>query len=295
MTSFRSGFVAIVGRPSVGKSTLVNGLLGAKLSIVTPKPQTTRDKILGILNGEDHQLILIDTPGLLRPEYMLHKRMEVAARSAARDEADMICLMVEPRVPSEDDLKLYERLDGLGKPLDLVINKLDALKRAHDADAVAAAYAAKLKLRKTWKISALTMNGVEHLKRGLIEALPEHPPFYPTDQSTDRYERYFATELVREKVLELYGEEIPYSTAVELEDFVEHPGEKDMIRINLLVERPSQKGILLGKGGQSLKKLGEKSRLAIERMTGRPARLELWVKVAPNWRNDPEVLKRLGY
>lgn len=295
---FKAGFVAIVGRPNVGKSTLLNQLLQFKLSIISPKPQTTRHKILGILSGEDHQVVFLDTPGVMRQARdTLDERM-LARAYEAMDEADLVVLMVEPRPPGDIEERLLERLKQRATPALLAINKIDLVKKA-ELLPVMDAYRQRYGFLEIVPISALQRDGVDLLRDLIVKHLPEGEPFYPPDQLTDRPERFLVGEIVREKVYHLYGEEIPYHVAVEIEEFREaRPEEgrtKDYIRAVIYVNRDSQKKILIGRGGQALKRVGMLAREEVEALLGRPVYLELWVKTRPKWRENPAFLKQVGY
>jgi GTP-binding protein Era len=289
----RSGFVALAGRPNAGKSTLLNALLGQKLSIVSPKPQTTRHKLLGILNGPGHQVCILDTPGWLdRYEDKLQKSLLLAARTAVREDADLVLLVAEPSPPGAQDRAWAESLLGLGKPLWAVVNKADlGPAKAREA---AAGYEG-LGVERAFAVSALKGEGVRELAAAVVSRLPEGPAYYGPDQLSDRWERYFASELIREAVFDLYFAEVPHATAVVIEDFRETPGERDLIRAVLYAERDGQKGILLGPKGRAIAQLREESLRRIEDFLGRPAELELWVKVRKDWRKDPKSLREFGY
>ncbi len=294
---FKAGYVAIVGRPNVGKSTLINNFLRFKLSIVTPKPQTTRHRILGVLNGEGYQIIFLDTPGIMeKVKYNLHKWM-IKRAIEAMDEADLVLFVVEPMQPTEADLKILDAIKERNKKTVLVINKIDRVPKV-EVLPVIDAYSKLYDFTDVVPISALKLINTDELLDVIIKNLPEGEPFYPPDMLTDRPERFFVAEIIREKVFQLYGEEIPYSTAVEIEVFRERDeehGGKDYIRAVIYVERDSQKAILIGRGGQALKKVGMRARQEIEEFLGRPVYLELWVKVKPKWRKNEAFLKEIGY
>lgn len=295
--SFRAGYVAIIGEPNVGKSTLMNALLQQKLSIVTPKPQTTRHKIIGILSTEMYQIMFLDTPGLLKPQYLLQERMMESARRAIQD-ADLLLLLIDATKASIDgDRKGDPALAMLGqskKPAFLVINKIDLINKGTLLP-VMDAYSKLYPFKEIIPISALTLEGVEKLKELIINALPEHPPYYPADAVSDHSERFFVAEIIREKIFEAYRQEVPYSTAVEIVEFKEREGQKDFISAEIYVERESQKAILIGKKGQALKEIGERARKEIELFLDRPVFLELHVKVKKDWRNDKALLEKMGY
>ena len=279
---FKSGYVAIIGKPNVGKSTLLNSLLKYKLSIVTPKPQTTRHRILGILNGENYQALFIDTPGMIKPAYPLQKLMQKEIRSALED-ADLILLMIEPNnLPDESEKRVIESL--LKKPAILVINKVDTVDRRVILPLIEEY--SKKNFKDIFPIAALYNDGVEALKKGIVENLPVGEPFYPPDQITERPEKFFVAEIIREAIFNHYGEEIPYSTTVEIEEFKERGAAKDFIKAIIYTERDSQKAILIGKDGRALKKVGSVARENIEYFLNHSVYLELWVKVKEAWRSD---------
>jgi len=279
---FKSGYVAIIGKPNVGKSTLLNSLLKYKLSIVTPKPQTTRHRILGILNGENFQALFIDTPGMIKPTYPLQKLMQKEIRSALED-ADLILLMIEPNnLPDESEKRVIESL--LKKPAILVINKVDTVDRRVILPLIEEY--SKKNFKDIFPIAALYNDGVEALKKGIVENLPVGEPFYPPDQITERPEKFFVAEIIREAIFNHYGEEIPYSTTVEIEEFKERGAAKDFIKAIIYTERDSQKAILIGKDGRALKKVGSVARENIEYFLNHSVYLELWVKVKEAWRSD---------
>jgi GTP-binding protein Era len=307
---FRCGYAAIVGEPNVGKSTLMNALLGQKISIVTKKPQTTRHKILGILSTAAFQAVFLDTPGIIIPRYALHEAMMQSARSAV-DDADVILFMVDALRPGLDrdttEDATLARLKASGKPVCLVLNKVDAVVKQALLPMISA-YAAKFPFREIFPISALNRDGTGTLLAAIGAALPEHPPLYPTDIVSEQSERFFVSEIIREKIFVKCQEEIPYSTTVDIVEFKERPsveapgagptrgkGRKWFISADIYVERDSQKGILIGKKGSMLKELGELARKDIERFLDHQVYLELHVKVRERWREDDTWLERLGY
>ncbi len=295
--AFKTGYVAIVGRPNVGKSTLINGLLQTKLSIVTPKAQTTRSRIIGVLTGENYQAIFLDTPGYLqKPQYELHKLMLQRVKEVI-EEADLVLFMVEPYGIKAGDLAVLERIKEKQKPTILVINKVDTVRKL-DLLPLMEEWSKKYDFLEIVPISALKLDGVDRLLDLVVKYLPEGPALYPEDYVSDQPERFFVAEIIREKIFQLYRQEIPYATAVEIDEFVEQDpehGGKDYIRAIIYVEHDSQKGILIGRGGEALKRVGIQARQEIEAFLGRPVHLELWVKVRKHWRKDVNFLRRLGY
>ncbi|MDZ7332190.1 MAG: GTPase Era [candidate division KSB1 bacterium] len=293
-SDFKAGYVALIGPPNVGKSTLMNALLGQKLSIVTPKPQTTRHRVLGIVTGVDHQIIFLDTPGLLIPRYKLQEKMVKAARTAI-SEADVLLAMIEPEESiSEPNRSMLSELVKHKKPIILAINKIDLIPKDRLLPMIAA-YSQAFRLDEIIPISALKLDGLDRLQQLLLKYLPVGLPFYPEDMITDQPERFFVAELIREKIFEKYGEEIPYSTAVTIEEFKEREQGKDYIRAVIYVERDSQKAIIIGRQGMALKQVGQLAREEIELFLGRPVYLELFVKVKEKWRQKETVLRELGF
>jgi GTP-binding protein Era len=283
----RAGFVALAGLPNAGKSTLLNRLVGEKLAIVSPKPQTTRDRIVGIRSEADVQMILLDTPGLLEPEYELHTRMRARARQALAD-ADVIVHVTDARRTAPAPLAELAGLDRPpAAPVIVVANKVDLLDAA-DRGAAAG------KFGDAVLVSALSGEGVDALLERITALLPESPALYPVDELSTQPLRFFAAELVREAALEQLEDEVPYSIACVIEEFREDRSPV-YIRATLFVERESQKRILIGSGGARIRELGTAARTRIEALTGAPVYLDLWVKVQPHWRREPHVLDRLGY
>ena len=292
--NFKAGYVALIGRPNVGKSTLMNAFLGQKLSIVTPKPQTTRHRVLGILSGEDYQMIFLDTPGLLIPRYKLQETMVKAARSAI-EEADVLLFMIEPEDKiSPANRSILSDLIQTKKPTILTINKIDLIEKDKLLPIIED-YSRNFNLTSIIPISALKADGLDKLRQLLIDNLPVGFPFYPPDTITDQPERFFVAEIIREKIFQKYGEEIPYSTTVTVEEFKERDQGKDYIRAVIYVERNSQKGIIIGKQGAALKRVGQVAREEIELFLGRPVYLELFVKVKEKWRQKEAILREFGY
>ena len=295
MQTFKAGFISILGRPNVGKSTLFNRILGDKIAIVTKKPQTTRNRILGIKNVEGGQFIFLDTPGLHEGRLELNQRMVRTAISSGRD-ADILIFIIEASSPLvEKDQQMIKSLEGSkGVPF-LAINKIDLVKR----ETLLPIIDQYQRLRPFYKIipvSAITGEGVAILLNEIMKVLPESPPYFPDDLITDQTERFLVSEIIREKVIQQSYQEIPYSTAVTIEEFKEHP-ERNLVVIKgtIHVERDSQKKIVIGKGGQKLRKIGEAARKEVEAFLETRVFLELWVSVEKDWTHDPRALNRLGY
>ena len=288
----KSGFVNIIGNPNVGKSTLMNSLVGEKLSIITSKAQTTRHRILGIVNGENFQLVLSDTPGIIKPNYELQASMMDFVKTAI-DDADIIIYMIEVGESSLKDKDLYNKIKSSKIPVLLVINKID-LTNQGDLEEQVDKWKDKLPNAEVFPISALQKFQTENLLQRLIELLPESPAYFPKDQLTDKPERFFVNEIIREKILLNYKKEIPYSVEVITEEFKE---DETIIRIRsiIMVERDSQKGIIIGHKGDALKKIGIQARKDLEDFFGKQIHIELYVKVNKNWRNNQGQLKRFGY
>jgi len=295
MAPFRAGFISVLGRPNVGKSTLFNSILGEKIAIVSKKPQTTRNRILGIRNMEGGQLIFLDTPGIHQGKSKLNERMVSTAIEAGRD-ADVLLFLIDASSPSPDeDRRMVESLEGSAGVPFLVINKIDRIKKEVLLPLIDE-YRNLHPFDRIIPVSALTGEGVPLLLSEILNVLPESPPLYPTDMITDQTERFLVAEIVREKVIEHSYQEIPFSVAVTVESFKEHP-EKNLVVIQgtIHVEKDSQKKIVIGKGGQKLKKIGETARKEIEPFLGKRVFLELWVRVDKDWTRDPRSLDRLGY
>ena len=295
MQTFKAGFISILGRPNVGKSTLFNRILGDKIAIVTKKPQTTRNRILGVKNVEGGQFIFLDTPGLHEGRLELNQRMVRTAISSGRD-ADILIFIIEASSPLvEKDQQMIKSLEGSkGVPF-LAINKIDLVKR----ETLLPIIDQYQRLRPFYKIipvSAITGEGVAILLNEIMKVLPESPPYFPDDMITDQTERFLVSEIIREKVIQQSYQEIPYSTAVTIEEFKEHP-ERNLLVIKgtIHVERDSQKKIVIGKGGQKLRKIGEAARKEVEAFLETRVFLELWVSVEKDWTHDPRALNRLGY
>ncbi|MEL7270604.1 MAG: GTPase Era [Bacteroidota bacterium] len=288
----KAGFVNIVGNPNVGKSTLMNALVGERLSIITAKAQTTRHRILGIVNGEEFQVVFSDTPGIIRPAYDLQTSMMDAVKSAFVD-ADVLLYMVEIGEKGLKDEAFFEKLKQSKVPVMLLLNKIDTTHQEELENQVQY-WQELLPNVEIYPISALENFNVETVFNRILELLPESPAFYPKDQLTDRPERFFVNEIVREKILLQYKKEIPYAVEVETEEFKE---EEKIVRIRcvIMVERDTQKGILIGHKGSALKKVGVEARKTLEAFLAKQVHLELYVKVNKNWRNNAQQLKRFGY
>lgn len=288
----RAGHVALVGRPNVGKSTLLNALVGEKLSIVTPRAQTTRESVTGILTTGDVQLIFVDTPGLLEPQYALHTLMMQEAVGALQD-ADVVLLLLDAtrpgEVPSGETLELIQ---GRREHLLVAINKTDAA--GSDGVKELASWTRRTFGLEARFISALQKGGLDGLREDIVTRLPVHPFYYPDDDLAVQPVRFFVAEFVRETVFEEYEQEIPYATIVRIEEFREEQ-EPLYIRATIYVERDSQKAILIGHGGARIRTLGERSREKVEAFLGRRVFLDLWVKALPGWRRKAATLKYLGY
>ncbi len=287
----KAGFIAIVGKPNAGKSTLLNTLLGQELSIVTPKAQTTRHRIRGVLSKENYQLVFSDTPGIITPGYKLHQRMMSFVQSAFSD-ADIILLVYDINDKGFDFEKFKQMLPA-GKKLIIALNKID-LSNQQEVEQAVAFLNQELKPEAVIPISATERFGGEVLIHTLVNFLPEGPPYFERDVLTDRNERFFAAEIIREKIFLLFEKEVPYSIEVAIEEFKEGPS-LVKIRSFIFVERESQKSIILGKNGIAIKRLGTEARKKIEEMTGKKVFLELTVKIRGDWRNDEQQLNNFGY
>jgi GTP-binding protein Era len=288
----KSGFVNILGNPNVGKSTIMNALVGQKLSIITPKRQTTRHRIMGIVNGEDFQIVYSDTPGILKPKYKLQETMMSFVNVALTD-ADIILYITDALESIDKEGEYIEKIKNSGVPVIIVVNKID-LTNQDDLGEIVDSWYRSFPGSDIIPISAIKRFNIDMLLKSILEKLPEGEPFFPKDQLTDRYERFFASEIIREKILLNYQKEIPYSVEIEIESFKE---EKNKISIRAIIHaaRDSQKGILIGHKGQMLKKVGTEARIEMEDFFGRKIYLELYVKVSKEWRDKPLMLKRFGY
>lgn len=288
----RAGFVNIIGNPNVGKSTLMNAFVGEKLSIITSKAQTTRHRILGIVNGDDFQVILSDTPGIIKPAYELQESMMDFVKSAF-DDADVLVYMVEIGEQELKDEAFFRKITNSKIPVLLLLNKIDKSDQ-QQLEAQVQLWSEKVPNAEIYPISALEGFNVKEVFGRIIELLPESPAFYPKDQLTDRPERFFVNETIREKILIHYKKEIPYSVEIDTEEFFE---EEKIIRMRavIMVERETQKGIIIGHKGAALKRVGIEARKDLELFFGKQVHLELYVKVNKNWRSDQKQLKRFGY
>ncbi|MEZ4891720.1 MAG: GTPase Era, partial [Saprospiraceae bacterium] len=295
---FRSGFVNIIGRPNAGKSTLMNALVGERMSIITHKPQTTRHRIIGILSGEKFQIVFSDTPGYVKaPNYKMHSAMNRAVEGTVED-ADLMLFVFDLTEELEDDNPVIEVLKKCQVPILLILNKNDlvAEQRAQD---VTGWWKKRIEVADVMSLSALKAPNESVLLEKILSYLSPGPPYYPVDQLTDKPERFFVSEIIREKILIVYSEEIPYSTEVMVEEFKESKTKtgEDIIRIraSIFVMRETQKAIILGKGGSAIKKLGSMARQDLESFLNNKVFLELTVKVRSNWRDDDKALKQFGY
>lgn len=290
--SHKAGYVNIIGNPNVGKSTLMNALVGERLSIITSKAQTTRHRILGIVNGEDYQILFNDTPGIIKPAYELQESMMEFVYTALED-ADVLIYMVELGEKELKNEAFYKKIQQSDVPMLILINKIDLGNQEKLIEQIEL-WQEKFPTAEIFPISALESFGVQQVFNRIIELLPEAPAYYPKDALTDKTERFFVNETIREKILLHYKKEVPYSVEVETEAFKES---EDIIRINsvIMVERDSQKGILIGHRGSALKRIGTEARKDLEVFFDKKVYLELFVKVNKDWRKDQNQLRRFGY
>ena len=290
--SHRSGFVNILGNPNVGKSTIMNALVGERLSIITSKAQTTRHRIMGIVNGEDFQIVYSDTPGILRPQYKLQETMMNLVDSALYD-ADMILYITDVLERTANEGEYIDKIKESGIPVIIAVNKVD-LTNQDDLEKVVEAWHTAFPDSPVLPVSGLKKFNLDSLLNAILAKLPESPPYFPKDQLTDKYERFFASEIIREKILINYKKEIPYSVEIEIEEFKD---EKNILKIRALIHvtRDSQKGIIIGHKGSMLKRVGTEARHDMEDFFKKKIFLELYVKVTKDWRDKPLALKRFGY
>jgi GTPase len=290
--SHRAGFVNILGNPNVGKSTIMNVLVGEKLSIISPKAQTTRQRIMGIVNGDDFQIVYSDTPGILKPRYKLQETMMHSVNSALSD-ADMILYITDVTEHTADESEFIDKIKESGLPVIIAVNKID-LTNQDDLEKIVESWHVAFPQSPVIPISALNNFNLEALLCAILDKLPESPAYFPKDQLTDKYERFFASEIIREKILFHYKKEIPYSVEIEIESFSE---EKNINRIRALIHvvRDSQKGIIIGHNGNMLKRVGTEARKDMEDFFRKKVFLELYVKVTKDWRDKPSALKKFGY
>lgn len=298
MTKFKSGYVSLTGRPNVGKSTLLNTILGEKIAIVTPKPQTTRNRIIGVKTSKDAQVIFIDTPGIHMPKHKLGELMVRNANESVMG-VDIVLFMIEPENPPKDPINegdkfIIEIFRKLEKPVFLLINKIDTVKKPHLLSVIDA-YSRLYPFKEVIPISALAGDGIEILIKTIVRYLSEGPKYYPDDLLTDQIERFMISEIIREKIIKQTEEEIPHSVAVEITDWSEREYDVIFIHANIYVERDGQKGIIIGRSGLKLKTIGSSARHEIEKLLGRRVFLELWVKIKKNWRGSDRALKELGF
>ena len=288
----KAGFVNIFGPPNAGKSTLLNALLGEHFVITSPKVQTTRHRILGILTEPGYQIVFSDTPGIIEPKYKLHQRMMLQVKSALED-ADVALIMHDISLPIEE-LEIVDNMLKLKVPTILLLNKTDLIKDKKEIAEKVKLYAEKFSKWEILPISAQKKNNIDKILPFILKHLPEAPPYYPEDSMSDRPERFFVSELIREQIYNLFHEEIPYHAAVIIQAF-EEKEKLDVIKAEIIVSRETQKGIIVGKGGSMIKQLGINSRKTIEEFLQKKVHLELFVKVRPKWRDNDNYLREYGY
>ncbi len=289
----RAGFVSIIGQPNVGKSTLMNALIGERLSITTHKAQTTRHRIFGIFSGENFQIVYSDTPGVIAPKYELQRSMMRFVHASLED-ADVMLLVTDVKETFKQE-ELLPKFKNLKIPIFMVINKIDMLEAGSSQLAeLEAAWKEKVPFTRFFPVSALTGAGVQNLSEALLSSIPVHPPYFPVDEVSDKSERFFASEIIREKIFQLFDEEVPYSCEVVVTSFKEKP-DILVIQSEIFVERPTQRAIILGHEGKNIKKLGTESRKSLEAFFGRKVFLETHIRVEPDWRNRKSQLNRFGY
>jgi len=289
----QAGFVSIIGKPNAGKSTLMNALVGEKISIISPKVQTTRHRIMGILSKPEYQIVFSDTPGIIEPKYKLHSSMMEFVNQSLQD-ADVVLFITDVLDERPEDEFIYDRLKLIQLPLFVILNKIDLLGNNEAVVTATEKIQQKLPEAKIFPMSALNKFGIDELMSQLVPLLPEGPSFYPDDQLTDKSERFIAAEIIREKIMMRYKEEIPYSVQVEVVEFKDEP---NILRImaDIYVMRESQKQILIGKGGIALKNVGMAARRDLETFFDKKVFLQTYVKVKENWRDNDRILKQFGY
>lgn len=291
---FKSGFVTIVGRPNVGKSTLLNEIMGEKLSIVSNKPQTTRNNIQTILTGDEYQIVFVDTPGIHKPKHKLGEYMVNSAKDSIK-EVDLVLFLINPDEEiGRGDKFIIETLKNQKAPVFLVVNKIDEFTQDRVAKTLQM-YSQEMEFKEIIPISALKGKNVDKLVSLMVEAMPEGPKYYPDDMITDVQERFVVSEIIREKALRTLREEIPHGIAVDIIQMKQSPSGTWHIEVDMLCEKDSHKGIIIGKNGQCLKKIGETARYEIERFLHEKVNLKIWVKVRKEWRDNQNLLKELGY
>ncbi len=293
--SFKSGFVSIIGAPNVGKSTLINRLVGEKIAIISPKPQTTRNRILGVKTTSNYQMVFLDTPGIHRAKSNLNVAM-VRTAMATLSTVDLILFLIEPQSSDEgSNRKVLQALQSVETEALLVVNKIDLVPQ-ESLKHIITFFAGLHQFKGSASISALHNVGIDDLLTKIISLLPAGPAYYPIDTLTELPERFFCAEIIREKIMHLTSQEIPYAVAVTIVSFKEDE-QKNLIRIqaDIHVERPSQKGIIIGKGGAMLREIGKQARLDMEQLLGARVFLQLWVRIQKKWRKDPRALKEFGY
>jgi GTP-binding protein Era len=292
VSNHKAGFVNIIGKPNVGKSTLMNALLGEKLSIISSKAQTTRHRILGIMNEPEYQIVFSDTPGMLKPKYELHKSM-MGFVNLSLEDADVIVFVTDLFEDDTDIEEIIQKINAAGVPVLLVINKID-LNKEEKLQEVTAYWQERIQAVETIPVSALENFNLQKILQEILDRMPLHPPFYDKEELSDRPERFFASEIIREKIFTHYKKEIPYSTEVRVEEF-EETDKLIRMRALIYVERPSQKGIIIGDQGKALKRVGTVARQEMEQFFGKKVFLETYVKVEENWRKNKNKLRKFGY
>lgn len=295
MSEFKSGFAVLAGLPNAGKSTMLNVLAGGLLSAISPKPQTTRQNILALSEGEDYQIIFVDTPGFLDAKYKLQQTMYTAFNQAVNEDADVVLFVFDPLQDYRAHAAIIKKIQNVKCPVFLVINKADTQSKEALEELEQKIKQDLPNILKTFFISAKQNKGMDTLKEEVTAILPFNPPYFPKGQWTDRWERFYVAEFIREQIFLLYDKEIPYCTYVEIETFTEDLGPKNFIRAKIHVERESQKPIIIGKKGTAIAKLRQAAQKRVVEFLGRPYRLELEVVVSPEWRNNSKMLKNFGF